>query len=148
MITTTLTKISYGFECDVYDCGDGRCYKRYIDRQHEFNPDSTAEQLDDIYEAAQIAAEAGLGPDVYERDESGYYTEIVETFGICNDTRCESINCIECEDCPINLSNIAELGAALVDLFQTDVFDLHIGNVGRKNGKFVYIDFGIGVSRV
>ncbi|GAI22654.1 unnamed protein product [marine sediment metagenome] len=63
-------KIGFGSECEVFDVGKGRCYKKY------FYGD-----IDIIYENAKRAFEAGIGPKVYGRDDEGYYTEIVETFG-------------------------------------------------------------------
>ena len=121
MIMTEQNKIGDGLECSVYNVGNGRCYKGYKD-EHE---------LDKIYRAAKKAAAAGLGPDVYEKDDYGYYTEIVETFNNRRDFSSDEYD---------------DLLQDLQELFGSNIFDLHSGNVGRKDGRLVCIDFGIGIS--
>lgn len=119
-------QIGAGLECDVYNIGNGRCYKDY-----RKNP--TTFTLDKLYAAACLAADAGLGPDVYGRDEHGYITEIVE------------VRTKDVEQCYIS-EEYGELKAQLQDLFHTTVFDLHNWNIGIKNNKLICIDFGIGIS--
>lgn len=134
---TIKTEIGSGLECTVYDVGNGRCYKEY----------RFAGDVESAYRSAKLAFEAGIAPKVYERDEHGYYTEIVETFGYL---------CDDCDDkyaCSDGICNFAldiighrkleKLAAIVCEVFGKGAdFDLHIGNIGRKNGKLVAIDFG------
>lgn len=130
------TEIGNGLECRVYDVGNGRCYKEY-----RFAGDTKS-----AYKSAKLAFEVGIGPEVYERDKNGYYTEIVETFDyLCDDCPDE----YNCEDiCKFAFDMIGhreyqELCAALCEVFGVHAdTDLHIHNIGRKNGKLVAIDFG------
>lgn len=134
----TKTEIGCGCECIVYDVGNGRCYKTY----------DCPKDVDFVYQSAKLAFEASIAPEVYERDKDGYYTEIVETFGyLCDDCPNKS-GCIEsvCEFAldVIGHKRYQELCTVLCEVFgeQADA-DLHIGNIGRKNGKLVMIDFGM-----
>lgn len=131
------TEIGHGLECTVYDIGNGRCYKEYI-----FPKD-----VDSAYRNAKIAFEAGIAPEVYERDENGYYTEIVETFeDLCGDCEdeiyCDEMICEYALDI-IGHKKYYELCATLCEVFsESAAVDLHIKNIGLKDNKLVAIDFG------
>ena len=130
-------KIGYGLECTVYDVGNGRCYKKYV----------CSDDVDCAYQNAKLAFEAGIAPEVYERDKNGYYTETVEVFGyLCDDCQ-KQFSCFDgfCNRIfnIIGHQKYQELCDTICELFgKNAVFDLHIGNIGRKNGKLVAIDFG------
>lgn len=127
MPTMTIQKeIGEGCECVVSDVGNGICYKDY-------SSNNTTTKLENIYWAACIAADAGLAPDVYGRDEHGYYTEIVE----CRTDETKYL---------YQTDEYYKLKTALQDLFGTGCFDLHSWNIGIKNGRLVCIDFGIGIT--
>lgn len=134
---TIKTEIGNGLECIVYDVGNGRCYKEY----------RFAGDVESAYRSAKLAFEAGIAPEVFERDENGYYTEIVETFShLCD-------NCKDKFACYDGICNFAldiighrkleELSAAICEVFHDRAdCDLHLHNIGRKNGKLIAIDFG------
>jgi len=129
--------IGNGLECNVYDVGNGVCYKRYNTGGENQISNTDVEA---IYQAAIKAAAAGLGPDVYDRDDNGYYTEIVETVD-CNE------DCRYCErDCILHSDEFDDLEYELEQLFDRVIIDLHTGNLGYKNGKLICIDFGTGIS--
>ena len=120
------TKIGSGSECTVYDVGNGRCYKEYFD----------ADYVEGVYENAKMAAEAGIAPEVYERDEHGYYTEIVEVFD------CDCISPYTAiDDGIIDKGEFNILQAKLIEVFGS-FNDLRMPNIGCKDGKLVAIDFG------
>lgn len=135
----TRTKIGGGVECEVFDVDNGRCYKKY----------GVIEEVEIAYENAKLAFAAGIAPEVYGKDDEGYYTEIVETFSdLCNDNyECDGI----CDEsiCDYALDIIGreeyeELCAKICEVFgECADCDLHIHNIGRKNGKLIAIDFGI-----
>jgi len=134
-------KIGHGVECDVYDIGNGRCYKYYGDSRFEYN----GLDIPTIYDAAAAAAEIGLAPNVYGYDDCGYTTEIVEVFNECDDKGLCGGQCEFCEDMPIDLDEWYKLKNKLSDLFGHDIRDLHVGNIGIKNGRLICIDFGFGI---
>lgn len=130
-------EIGSGIECTVYDVGNGRCYKEYC----------TIEEAESAYENARTAFDAGIAPEVYEKDKYGYYTEIVETFGYLCDGCKNWHNCDDICDYAFNIigrNEYQELCAELCEIFGENAdYDLHIYNIGRKAGKLVAIDFGI-----
>jgi len=146
MNTTILRKIGSGLECDVYDCGEGVCYKQYRNRSRRWLPQlTTVRRLIKIYQNAKLAAQEGLGPEVYGRDSNGYFTEIVKTFNCHMDhPDCSMI----CEECVLGYTADEReyLAFSLQELFGIEIEDLHSGNIGRKDGKLICIDFGIGIS--
>lgn len=133
-----LPKLGSGSECVVYDLGDGTCYKAY----HPFI------DVETIYYNAKIAHEFGIAPEVYERGENGYRTEIVELL---------TLKCDECPECDNDSCKFYQIGlhtkcndkyqellAEVIELFDENAEnDLHTHNIGLKNGKFIMIDFGI-----
>lgn len=128
-------RIGSGSECEVFDVGEGRCYKKY------FYPSN----VNAVYENAKKAFEAGIAPKVYGKDENGYYTEIVETFSHL----CDNCNLnYECSECLyffeiIDRFELDELDNKLCEIFGDGFHDLYIFNIGLKNGKLVAIDFGM-----
>ena len=146
MNTTILRKIGSGLECNVYDCGEGVCYKQYLNRSEAWLSNLTSvRRLTKIYQAAKLAAQEGLGPEVYGRDNNGYFTEIVETFNCHMDHPDCSMICEECVH-GYTADEREYLAFNLQELFGIEIKDLHSGNIGRKDGKLICIDFGIGIS--
>lgn len=130
------TKIGEGLECEVFDVGDGRCYKKY----------GVIEEVDIAYENAKLAFATGIAPEVYGKDANGYYTEIVETLGdLCGNCKC-GWDCADICDEVLDIighKEYQELCAEICKVFgKLADADLHINNIGRKNGKLVAIDFG------
>lgn len=126
-----LPKLGSGLECIVYDLGDGTCYKEY----HPF--------YDIIYYNAKIAHDFGIAPEVYERDKNGYRTEIVAMFNKnCSLGSCENDICYR--SCEVLIcEEYIEFETKVEELFGEDATaDLHIFNIGLKNGKMIMIDFG------
>jgi hypothetical protein len=139
-IVSTSHKIGAGVECEVFDVGNSICYKRYRD-----GASGTMERIESIYKAASITAAHGLGPRVYERTDGGYFTQIVTTWEDYKDAHgCSRCNA-ECSHCPFNLERIQELRCKLREFIYADFCDIHLHNVGLKDGHLVCIDFGIGV---
>lgn len=135
--TTKIEKqIGYGSECTVYDVGNGRCYKRY----------GEPEIVDTVYENALKAYKAGIAPEVYGKDENGYYTEIVEVFNCrdCLNRPCSFIAICEIYKNEISQIEYGELCAKVCEVFGKYADgDLSMMNLGIKNGKLIVIDFGI-----
>jgi len=135
-IVTEQTKIGFGIECEVFDVGNGRCFKKY----------KTIENAEIACENAKRAFNADIAPEVYERGEMGYYTEIVETFDNpcleCYEDRCTGNDCEP--QVMYRSREYQELCATMCKLFgRCANNDLHISNIGRKDGKLIAIDFGV-----
>jgi hypothetical protein len=130
-------QIGRGSECTVYDIGDGKCYKDYNDE----------EAAEDAYRAAETAADNGIGPEVYERYDCGYVTEIVEVIKNTFCKKCKKAN-LCCEVCNefiehIGKDNFNEFEETVIITFgEYATADLHPGNIGIKDDKLLMIDFG------
>lgn len=129
-----LKQLGSGSECIVYDLGDGTCYKEYFD--------GIDADIETVYCNAKLAHEFGIAPEVYERDKQGYRTEIVEMLTEdCDDGN----NCdLDCRNCPVlSGTGFEKLRSEISELFGKNATkDLHIFNIGLKNGKMIMIDFG------
>lgn len=97
---------------------------------------------DGNYERQTKASQYGLGPDTHGTIDNvvfqnkvyfGYFTEIVEVF---SDTHTPE-QILNKED----MVNYEELYLALRKNLEFNFSDSHMGNIGRKNGKLVCIDF-------
>ena len=106
---------------------------------------TTRSHRDRLYERQTECAKLGLGPETYgtidrvkyDREEYwGYFTEIVEVFD-------ENVNDISYEEYDEWFSLLRnDVRALKADLSSVFCFsDLHLGNIGFKNGKMVCIDF-------
>lgn len=114
--------IGSGAECNVYDLGNGKVYKKYKDWNNK-------RDLSEIYRRAKKAAKYGVGPVVFYKREHGYVTEKV--------------------GCPArpysNEFDELESKAKKLGFFTND---FHPWNIGRKTdkrtgkSKLVMIDFG------
>lgn len=130
--------IGGGLECEVYLLDDGRVYKQYQCL-------NSGDELQQIYERAKLAFDAGIGPAVYELVDDGYITEKVQILNLDYCGNCDGINhCV----CP---QILAENGFTYHDYNELknesreiglSPDDLHQNNIGIKNGKLVMIDFG------
>ncbi len=136
MITVDYGMIGYGVECNVYNIGNGICYKYY---------DSNI-VADCAYKNAIMAFNAGIGPAVYDRNDYGYETEIVGIFAdVFNCGECKGLNCkqVSMRRC-CDTSGYDILIDTIAEIFDIDKYqaDLHVYNIGIKDGKYIMIDFG------
>ena len=156
MLPTSKTKnlkwIGSGVECKVYKVDNGTVYKEY--KKYELK------YLAQIYETAIIANKNGIAPDVYDRDSTGYYTELVQVFNEltckgCKETttfgdgrKCKNEGfCLEPCDKALAKPGFTQddydkLESAANKLSNKRISDLHPANIGIKDNKLVLIDFG------
>ncbi len=134
MITKEYGMIGYGEECRVYDIGNGICYKYYDD----------GGIMDLVYKNAIRACNAGIGPAVYDRNDCGYETEIVDVLSdVFNCVECNGTNCKGVRDCcdTSGYDILIDIIEEIFDVCEIQA-DLHNKNIGIKDGKYIMIDFG------
>lgn len=134
--------IGEGLECQVYSYGCGKVIKVY----------PTFSKAENALNRQRLAFENDLAPAVFSETPisiysyyGGYdgYGIIVEKVELLNEKDYEIDEYGELIPIQDFYCDYEELKENLFELFETDVYDLHIHNLGfRKDGRLVCIDFG------
>jgi len=145
---TAITGSPCGISCNFIDMGNGWGIKiyAYIKEGEEsvFYPD----ERDDHYRAQTEAAKYGLGPNVgasFDLPDGTpcYITEVVEPIVPHNEVHTWQVWERHWVDLKKELKEeIEKLCKDLEKHIDFYFHDCHLGNLGRKNGKLVCIDFG------
>ena len=133
MDITTLKRIGYGVECQVYEINSKIVCKVFKQRHKGQNPQP--KQAEFAYRMQRIAYRYGLAPRPLALEDNQYYSERAESFDI-----------IGYSGSWYKFKDTQEFQEFIDQVFEVlgDYRDSHSGNIARLlNGKLCCIDFGV-----